>query len=230
MPKIKDEDAARQAASDLFREKFRRVLAGMRPVVSVNFRTVVACRQLGRRIAEAYAAAPLIESRAVPAYRALWEETARQFDLLTGIPKHGGLGIEVEVTVQDPYVEVGQLLADLDTGRLRVWSTAACGNRHPLLSDDENDMFRAVHDAFGHGATRRGFDVHGEEAAWLLHSRMYSLAARPALTTETRGQNCALVFGGDGRQFPLQKAVLLDRLFADERTVHVAPCGGRCVP
>ena len=36
---------------------------------------------------------------------------------------------------------------------LRVWATSECGDPHPLLSNDDNDAFRAVHDAFGHGAT-----------------------------------------------------------------------------
>ena len=30
--------------------------------------------------------------------------------------------------------------------------------------------------------------------------------------------------------FPMQKAVPLDPLFVDGRTMRVAPCGGMCVP
>jgi hypothetical protein len=70
-------------------------------------------------------------------------------------------------------------------------------------------MFRAVHDVFGHAATGRGFDRHGEEAAWLSHIRMYSPAARPAVTTETRGQNSVLNFGSRPGTFPEQKVVTL---------------------
>jgi hypothetical protein len=83
---------------------------------------------------------------------------------------------------------------------------------------------------FGHGGTGRGFDVHGEEAAWLLHHRMYSVRAQPALTTETRGQTNAMVFGSPPGVFRRQKAVLLPSVFNDEATAHVGPCGGRCLP
>jgi hypothetical protein len=60
---------------------------------------------------------------------------------------------------------------------------------HPLLSAEENDMFRAVHDFFGHAASGRGVAQSGEEAAWVSHSQMFSAEARKAMTTETRGQN-----------------------------------------
>jgi hypothetical protein len=105
--------------------------------------------------------------------------------------------------------------------RLKVWATGECGNPHPFLSNAENDMFRAVHDAFGHAATGRGFDVDGEEAAWCKHSSMYSRLARQAMTTETRGQNSALVFCCDGAHFPEQKVFLLPPEFSDLRSVTV---------
>ena len=58
---------------------------------------------------------------------------------------------------------------------------------------------------------------------------MYSRQAQPALTTETRGQTNAMVFGSPPGVFQRQKAVLLPALFDDEATVHVRPCGGSCV-
>ena len=56
----------------------------------------------------------------------------------------------------------------------------------PLLV---NDLFRAVHDYYGHTELGNGFGVIGEEMAWQNHSRMFSPNARRAMTTETRGQN-----------------------------------------
>jgi hypothetical protein len=103
-----------------------------------------------------------------------------------------------------------------------VWASAATGNPHPYLSDGENDMFRAVHDAFGHAASGRGFDPHGEEAAWLKHGAMYTPAARRVLATEIRGQTCAMVFHHRGERFPEQKAVLLPRRFSQRRPALVA--------
>ena len=113
------------------------------------------------------------------------------------------------------------MIDDLDRRQLRVFATAASGNPHPYLSDAENDMF-------GHAAIGRGFDGHGEEAAWLKHSSMYSPPARRALTTETRGQNCAMIFHYQGERFAVQKAVLLPKGFSDPRTVRIAgPSSGR---
>ena len=214
-------------------ERLRRAVAGPRARAGrrydpAEYERVVACAVLGRRLAVIYQRAPLISSAAIGAYAALRAETARQYHHLTAPVERGGLGFTVMVTAEDPYRQVEQLLADLDQGHLRVWSTAVCGNRHPLLSDDDNDRFRAVHDAFGHGGTGRGFDVDGEEAAWLLHHRMYSAAARPAMTTETRGQTNAMVYGTPPGVFRRQKAVLLPAAFCSEASVHYRPCDGRC--
>ena len=53
-----------------------------------------------------------------------------------------------------------------------------------------NDAFRIVHDMYGHmGQGNPQFRSKGEERAWLEHSRMYSPAAKRAMTSETRGQN-----------------------------------------
>ncbi len=65
-------------------------------------------------------------------------------------------------------------------------------NGQPLLV---NDIFRAVHDYFGHGTSGTGFGAIGEEGAWAAHMKMFSPEARKALTTETRGQNSWVNFG-----------------------------------
>lgn len=52
-----------------------------------------------------------------------------------------------------------------------------------------NEMFRAVHDYFGHAVHRNQFGPVGEETAWAAHSRMFSPLARVAMSSETRGQN-----------------------------------------
>src|ERR1039457_4617234 len=158
--------------------------------------------RVGKRIAAAYLKAFIVSKEALPAYKAMREETLRQLD-------NFAKNIQIEVVKDDPYASADQLFADLREGKLRAWSTAAGTNPHPLLSDDDNDAFRAVHDAFGHGATGQGFDRHGEEAAWIKHSQMYSPLARQAMTTETRGQTCTFVYANDERYFSPQKAVLL---------------------
>ena len=79
-----------------------------------------------------------------------------------------------------------------------------------------NDVFRAVHDAFGHnGPGNPFFRAPGEERAWGHHSLMYSPAARPAMTTETRGQNSWLNYGPFGEQNRTANAA--DTVYADQK-------------
>lgn len=117
---------------------------------------------------------------------------------------------DVSVTFVDdnPYEDASELFADIRRGSFAVYKTTA-DQRHPLLGCQTNDLFRAVHDFYGHWGTRRGFDRHGEEAAWVRHSQMFTGLARRAMTTETRGQTSALIWVNGGREFPPQKAILL---------------------
>jgi hypothetical protein len=65
-------------------------------------------------------------------------------------------------------------------------------NGRPLLN---NDLFRIVHDYFGHIKEGYGFRAPGEDNAWRSHAAMYSDLARPAMTSETRGQNSWVNYG-----------------------------------
>jgi hypothetical protein len=80
----------------------------------------------------------------------------------------------------------------------------------------QNDKFRAVHDAFGHGILKNGFGPKGEETAWHVHSQMFHPLAKLAMTAETRGQNSWVNYSGanEGRHpkdiiFAPNKAALL---------------------
>ena len=87
------------------------------------------------------------------------------------------------------------------------------GNDKPVMV---NDLFRAVHDAFGHGSEYSGFRPRGEENAWVAHSQLFTGPALKALTSETRGQNSWVNFGPHGEQN--QTASLEDTVFADQKT------------
>lgn len=158
------------------------------------------------QVAQAYDALPEFDHQAVPAYDAMRHEVGRQFEHLTTPRSRGGMGFDVEVTHHDPYERAGDMLHDVAHRRIKVLSTAATGG-HPIFSNDENDMFRAVHDVFGHAGTGRAVDRHGEEAAYRKHSTMFSPLARQALATETRGQNHAMI--ASGGQFQQQKVAIL---------------------
>jgi hypothetical protein len=63
------------------------------------------------------------------------------------------------------------------------------GSTDPDTGLSYNEMFRAVHDYFGHAVHRNQFGPMGEETAWAAHSQMFSPLARIAMSSETRGQN-----------------------------------------
>jgi hypothetical protein len=172
-----------------------------------------------RDISRAYQAAPTYQPEAEPHWRRLAEETKHQFDFLTGSERRGGMGVDVEVHPNDPYVKFSGapdphgMMVDLNQNRrVKVLATATTGS-HPFLSNDENDMFRAVHDVFGHAATGRPFDPHGEEAAYRSHASMFSPEARVAMAAETRGQNSVNNFGGLPRgEYAEQKVAIIPHI------------------
>jgi hypothetical protein len=162
------------------------------------------------RVGQVYEAAQVVPSHRVRrAYEAMRDETVAQFDYLTRPRHQGGLGVKVEFTDEDPYPHQQAMQADIHQNRrLKVYKTAATGS-HPFFTDEENDKFRAVHDAFGHAAIGRSFSRHGEEAAYHSHAQMYSPVAREAMAAETRGQNSAFIYRRGGQTFPEQKMITL---------------------
>jgi len=59
----------------------------------------------------------------------------------------------------------------------------------PNTKLNTNEMFRAVHDFYGHAVHGNQFGAKGEEIAYGAHSQMFSPLARIAMASETRGQN-----------------------------------------
>lgn len=151
-------------------------------------------------IAVAYHKLPSWDPHALPAYAAFVAETAAQWEVLAS------LGLRLIIQESDPYETAGDMIEDVEANRtICVYASAVTGG-HPYMTDAQNDLFRGVHDVMGHAAARRGFDRHGEEAAYRAHAACYSFRARLALTTETRGQNACLIQSGS---FPEQKVALL---------------------
>lgn len=97
---------------------------------------------------------------------------------------------------------------DLDKSNHLSEPTGVVVNGHNLT---HNDVFRAVHDYFGHGMYGNQFGPRGEEHAYRVHSRMYSPAARPAMAMETRGQNSWVNFG------PYAHLPVTERPYAQQR-------------
>ena len=86
----------------------------------------------------------------------------------------------------------------------------------PLKKVLVNDLFRAVHDAFGHGLEGAGFRARGEENAWQAHVRLFTGPAVWALTSETRGQNSWVNYGPYGEFNRTAKPG--ETVYADQKT------------
>jgi hypothetical protein len=142
------------------------------------------------------------------AYSSMGEHIKDQYRYITSPVEQGGLGIQHEVTEDDPYRDASELVSDLKDRRIKTYSTKSSGG-HSYFTDEENDMSRAVHDVFGHGGIGRGFSRHGEEAAYRSHKQMFPKEALPAISAEFRGQNMYLNYGPPGTDFPDQSSVLV---------------------
>jgi len=172
------------------------------PVTEIN-------EQNSKNIADAYESMENNpnDPKVKKAYTALANETTMQYQSLI----NAGYTIEVYKGKGEPYANSDEMIKDVrDNKHLYIFGTEAgfgqeqisdqMREENPLLQGTEftdvngepllvNDLFRAVHDFFGHTELGNGFGVKGEENAWLNHSRMFSHDARRAMTTETRGQN-----------------------------------------
>lgn len=158
-------------------------------------------------LASAYAALPDRDPNAGGFWYRFGVEVLEQRALLES---HG---FTFTVTDSDPYASHLDMFSDVESNRhITVLSTATTGG-HPEHSDYVNDSFRAVHDVFGHFGSQRGFDRHGEEAAYRRHALMFSEGAALAMATETRGQNAALI-ANDG-VFQSEKIAVLPAEWRD---------------
>lgn len=173
--------------------------------------------ETSKRIAACYARLSVLdESKSTRlAYWALMAETAMQYEAALMA------GIRFEFTTEDPYQNSAELRADVRARwAMKVYTG---GEPHPVLGLF-NDIFRGVHDLFGHVAEGYEFGARGEHNAWLHHSMMFSPLAQRALTTETRGQNSWVNFGPHShlsvteRPFAVQKVALLPKWACDWRT------------
>jgi Large polyvalent protein associated domain 38 len=146
------------------------------------------------------------------AYSAMIAETLAQYQTILDT------GLKVEfITGADPYGNPRNAILDIvENNHFWVYSTkSGFGSNeefdpldNPLLQETEfqisgqpalaNDIFRVVHDYFGHVKEGVGFRADGEENAWRSHSAMFSPLARKAMTTETRGQNSWVNYGKYG--------------------------------
>ena len=164
-------------------------------------------------------------------YEAMIAETLGQYDSLLAKGIEPYFINDVDPYQNSPY----EALIDLEQNkRLGIFPTrSGFGSDanfdprdNPLLGESgyniggqpalNNDIFRFVHDAMGHGRGGVGFRAMGEENAYQSHAGMYSPLARRALASETRGQNSWLNYGPYGERN--RTASIDDTIFADQKT------------
>jgi hypothetical protein len=172
--------------------------------------------QRATKIADAYAKmennpnSPKVKK----AYDAMINETMEQYEAL----RKKGYQFSFMPESGDIYGNPRNAINDIvQNQRLSVFPTeqgfggpsaAAASEANPLLMRigekwdgkevTANDVFRAVHDVFGHAKHGVGFRAGGEENAFQAHARMYSPEALPAAASETRGQNSWVNYGPFG--------------------------------
>src|SRR5579859_1567367 len=132
-------------------------------------------------------------------YDAMANEVRKQWDYAT---KEMGVKFEPWTKEGQPYANSKEMVNDVrDNKHLYFFQGGDVKSESPMAKVDPetglsyNDMFRAVHDLFGHAAHGFEFGPKGEENAYLVHRQMFPAEAVPALTSETRGQNSWVNFG-----------------------------------
>ena len=172
---------------------------------------VPAPEPLLRELADFYEAAESspTDSAVVASYGALKQETLEQYQAMVD----AGIVVEPWTEPGQPYADSAAMVADVNDNKHLFYfkSEEGYGNRgdaaqQNLMLEDSgvvingesvpfNDLFRAVHDFFGHAKEGYQFGPRGEFNAWGTHSEMFSKAAQGALAAETLAQNSFVNFG-----------------------------------
>jgi len=152
------------------------------------------------------------------AYGALIDETMAQWEAV----KRTGLKVEFNPPGTNPYKSNPRMaMQDIrENNHLWVFPTsegfgtgaeaAAAMRDNPMLRPTSevisgqpvvaNDIFRIVHDYFGHYKEGVGFRAEGEHNAFRIHRDMFTPPAQRALASETRGQNSWVNYGPHGEK------------------------------
>jgi hypothetical protein len=209
----------------------RRITEGIGKPYTEQSRYAQVDPSFAKRVASAYESMP--DDPTNPAvrasYDALIDETTNQYEAL----RRAGFKFDFMPESGDIYGNPRNAINDLITNkRMSVFPTEQgfgtitdASQMNPLLRKTgekwggkdvlANDLFRAVHDAFGHGKHGVGFRAGGEENAFQAHAKMFSDKALPALTSETRGQNSTVNFGKHGAFN--QSASPANTIYADQK-------------
>jgi hypothetical protein len=154
-------------------------------------------------------------------YDAMVKETIKQYNFIVS----KGLNVVRYLGEGEPYANSQEMLKDLKENKtLKFLPNEFAFGQNPndvkdniglqssgiKLKDEyeltNSEVFRVVHDYFGHGILGNQFGPIGEENATLQHLDLYSDEAAPAVIFQTRGQNSWVNFSGENaRAIELRK-------------------------
>lgn len=191
------------------------------PPLDGNPSTLTKDPGLGARVARVYARLPNAPQHPAVkrSYDALKSEVAAQYQHLVD----SGVKMTPWVQPGQPYANSAEMRADVAKNKHLSYFPTDSGygqgedaSNHPLMETAPNglkynDMFRAVHDYFGHAVHGHEFGPQRELRAWHEHAKMFSPTARPALTMETHGQNSWVNYG------PRSQEPVQTRPFAEQK-------------
>ncbi len=213
---------------------------------------------LAKRIADFYesAASDPAHPEVAASYEALGRESVAQYDALIA----AGITPERWAGSGEPYKSSADMAADVRDNK-HLWffptdtafGSGAESTANPLLAPSGrelggkplllNDVFRVIHDYFGHTLKGVQFGPRGEFNAWATHAELFSPEAQGALAAETLAQNSWVNFGphlrdaagelhrpGDEafkaipqRPFAAQKNVVVPAALIDEAKAQFSP-------
>jgi len=169
-------------------------------------------------------------------YDALKQETMQQYKYIVD----AGYKIEPWTKGGEPYKNSAEMVADVKdnkhlffkpTGPDEMASDNLMAEPSGVKTYTVNDIFRAVHDFFGHAMTGNQFGPKGEFNAWREHSAMFNAKAQGALAAETLAQNSWVNYGPHLRNEagaiakkgePGYKG-LTERPFAEQKNIVIPP-------
>jgi hypothetical protein len=152
-------------------------------------------------------------------YKSLTQDVGAQYQQLVD----KGIKFEPWTGTGEPYKNSAEMREDLENNNHLFYFKTEKGfgegqdvTGHPMLEDSPfkasdgsvmpwNDVFRAVHDAYGHWVYGYEFGPRGEWNATRAHSETLAPEALPALLAETQGQNS---FVNAGRHIRRQDGTL----------------------
>ncbi|WP_228818768.1 crotonobetainyl-CoA--carnitine CoA-transferase [Nocardia transvalensis] len=194
-----------------------------------------------RRVAAFFEQAPLLDYS--PSLAELYDRFAWENLQQYRVVLDAGITVRPWLARGQPYRRSDELRASVRaTGVLYVYPTSSGHGPgpprgfHPMRKPSgvvadgvelcHNDVFRVVHDVFGHIVSGSGFSPRGEFKAAFCHMGMYSDDVHPVLFTEHIAQICWYFFGPHARErrYPPQKVFEYPRSYLDRfRDLFVPP-------